>query len=192
MRRGGGLRLLDEVPGDDGILKLLEAGKVVVETWVKKVLEFSFLGEMRESGLKFLEVSRQQTNDRGMWMESASYLKPAQGLERELAEPMMKQVMPRVERVLFPALEKKLRAANYLGPVGVDSFFYEDDGLKWQPVVEVNARWSMGRVAREWRLKLCPDRCLKMRLMKKEEASGMVMGDVESLDEGGRVVVLDF
>jgi hypothetical protein len=48
-----------------------------------------------------------------------------------------------------PHLEAHLADAGYHGPLGVDAFVYRDvDGaLKLRPVVEVNPRFTMGRLA---------------------------------------------
>ena len=46
---------------------------------------------------------------------------------------------------------ERLKVLHYIGPVGIDAFVYRnsDDELKVRPVVEVNARYTMGRVAQE-------------------------------------------
>jgi hypothetical protein len=52
---------------------------------------------------------------------------------------------------IFALLEEELRRANYLGPVGIDAFACRDaDGkIRLKPVVEINPRYTMGRVTVE-------------------------------------------
>ena len=52
---------------------------------------------------------------------------------------------------LRETLESRLRDAGYTGPVGVDAFVYEDEAgeLCLRAMSEVNARYTMGRVAVE-------------------------------------------
>jgi hypothetical protein len=52
---------------------------------------------------------------------------------------------------LFAALEVKLRAVSFLGPLGIDAFVYRDVNgqLRLKPIVEINPRYTMGRVTVE-------------------------------------------
>jgi hypothetical protein len=52
---------------------------------------------------------------------------------------------------LFVALEAELRALNFLGPLGIDAFVYRDatGARRLKPVVEINPRYTMGRVTVE-------------------------------------------
>ena len=56
-----------------------------------------------------------------------------------------------MEASLEPGLTSLLRKYRYNGPVGVDSFLYRDlqGRVRWKPVVEINPRYTMGRVALE-------------------------------------------
>src|ERR1019366_8753281 len=49
---------------------------------------------------------------------------------------------------IFAALETELRRVDFTGPIGIDAFVYRDaDGsVKLKPVVEINPRYTMGRV----------------------------------------------
>ena len=49
---------------------------------------------------------------------------------------------------IFAALEAELRAVDFLGPIGIDAFVYRDSNgaTKLKPVVEINPRYTMGRV----------------------------------------------
>ena len=61
------------------------------------------------------------------------------------------------KRALARALPSLL--PHYSGPVAVDGFFYRTTSgeIKVRPVVEINARCSMGRIAHNLRRKLAPN-----------------------------------
>jgi hypothetical protein len=52
---------------------------------------------------------------------------------------------------IFAALETELRAVNFLGPLGIDAFIYRDAAgdRRLKPIVEINPRYTMGRVTVE-------------------------------------------
>ncbi|OYW15327.1 MAG: hypothetical protein B7Z55_15100, partial [Planctomycetales bacterium 12-60-4] len=47
----------------------------------------------------------------------------------------------------------ELQAAGYFGPVGIDAMWYRDANgkLACRPLQDINARWTMGRLALGWR-----------------------------------------
>ena len=46
---------------------------------------------------------------------------------------------------------------GYFGPLGIDAMRYRDgDEVRLRPVMDINARWTMGRVAYEWGQRLAP------------------------------------
>ncbi|MGE9268329.1 MAG: DUF455 family protein [Verrucomicrobiales bacterium] len=169
---GRGCHLVSQAPEEKLLTRLLARAPLLVEPWLEKVLEFSFLGERDgQKGARLLSLSRQETDAQGRWLGSVSTAKVARGLPRELAEPLMGRVLPTFEKEVLPLLETRLAELAYEGPWAVDSFFYRqaDGELAWQPVVELNGRWSMGRLAHEWRLKLCPDATLMLGTTKLKD-----------------------
>ena len=56
--------------------------------------------------------------------------------------------LPKLGEQLAEWLAEPLRTAGYQGPVGVDAIVYRDrDRLRLKPIVEINPRTTMGRVA---------------------------------------------
>jgi len=55
-------------------------------------------------------------------------------------------------------LEEELRRAGYLGPVGIDSFVYRaaQGECRVKPVVEINPRYTMGRLTLALMKQTCP------------------------------------
>jgi hypothetical protein len=72
---------------------------------------------------------------------------------------------------MLSALGGILQETSYFGPVCIDSFLYLDsEGLHWHRVSEINARWSMGRLAHQLRLKLSPHRFLTLGFLDIKSA----------------------
>ncbi len=133
-----------------------EQGVVVIEPWLQRFFDFSVQLEMRSEGLKVQGYTRLLNNARGQFrgiVTNGFCL----GLDAELVKFIMRRVegRPRLyhwyEQVLVPELEAVLRAVGFNGPLGVDAFIYRDLGgqLRLKPVVELNPRYTMGRVAWE-------------------------------------------
>lgn len=58
---------------------------------------------------------------------------------------------------IFALLETELRAVDFLGPLGIDAFVYRDatGASRVKPIVEINPRYTMGRVAVELMRQTC-------------------------------------
>jgi len=158
---------------------LSSKGPFLIEPWVRKVREFSFLlhrSPAAEGGLRFLDIVHQRTNPAGQWESSESRAKHSQDLPPDQAELLNRTALPTFKAALLPALESLLAENNFFGPLGIDSFFYRDDGdhLCWQPVVELNARWTMGRLAHQLRLKLAPHGSVVLSTIAPHEAKELL------------------
>jgi hypothetical protein len=64
-------------------------------------------------------------------------------------------------------LETELRAVDFLGPLGVDAFVYRDahGAVRLKPVVEINPRYTMGRVLVELMRQTCQNCAGSLRLV---------------------------
>jgi hypothetical protein len=73
---------------------------------------------------------------------------------------------------VFSDLETELKRAGYRGPVGIDAFVYRTAGgtCRLKPVVEINPRYTMGRVTLELMRQLCPGSHALFRLVNRVEA----------------------
>jgi hypothetical protein len=54
---------------------------------------------------------------------------------------------------------ERMQADGYFGPVGIDAMRFHDEanGVRMRPIQEINARWTMGRLAYAWRRYLPSD-----------------------------------
>jgi hypothetical protein len=68
---------------------------------------------------------------------------------------------------LVERLEPELRAAGFAGPLGIDAFAYRDAGgsCRVKPLVEINPRYTMGRLTLELMRHVAPGRCGTLRIL---------------------------
>ena len=131
---------------------LQEAGSVVVEPWLDRVMDLSAQYEVDERGaIKLLGITRFLTDDRGRFQGVFVHNMMA-GLDAEVKRLLYGNGRDsrRLQR-LFTHLGESLVArlpSDFCGPVGVDALIYRDTAgsLRLKPVVEVNPRYTMGRV----------------------------------------------
>ena len=139
--------------------RTLEAqGSVVVEPWLDRVLDFSIqyerkgTGALRRLGYVVLENTR-----KGQFRSAKVAGRLTDFLEEDVRRalhdgaPRLGHLAEFVEEVLEPGLEEFLERYGYEGPLGVDAMFYRDqDGrVLFKPLVEINPRYTMGRVVVE-------------------------------------------
>ena len=156
----------------------------LIEPWLNKEQEFSLLYQSNPSdqgGLRFLGICQQKVSHTGKWISSTSVPKPTNGLPTEYSRLVANEVLPAAKKEVKNALSKLLESHNYHGPVCIDSLLHRtSEGLEWHQVSEVNARWSMGRLAHNLRLKLCPNRSLTLTTIPKDvplNKSTILLGD---------------
>lgn len=135
---------------------LRSQGELVVEPWLDKLADLSMQLEVRDDSVRLLEARRfftgSQREYRGTWLERklggfgeantrflARAIEPWQKLARELGST--------------------LAAEGFRGSAGIDALLWKDSegALKLKPLVELNPRWTMGRVALELESHLAPD-----------------------------------
>ena len=143
-----------------GLLK--KQGGLLVEPWLERVADFSAHYDLKDK-LKFQGITRLLNDEQGQYSASV-FGRYEQGLPEEVLSflhSQNKDGLAAFYKNLSPYLEEKLRSHDYRGPIGVDTFVYKGKGgkLYFRPVVEVNFRFTMGRVALELGRKLSPGKC---------------------------------
>ena len=146
--------------------------ELVVEPWLERVRDFSVQLEMSAAGLKLYGYTGLINDARGQFIanvaESHHHKRiPAQIISL-FAEP--KDISSRLLEFyagIFAALETELRRADFTGPIGIDAFVYKaaDGAIKVKPVVEINPRYTMGRVLVELMRLVCQNSCGTFRLV---------------------------
>ena len=169
-------------------------GTVVVEPLRHRALDFSALYEMADGKAELLGMSTMENDDHGRYQASLVAPKWGSMLYDDVSEFLYREVkvMEWYKEKIPAALAELL--PGYTGPLGVDAMVYfgEDMKLQWTPVVELNVRMTMGRVAHELLRKSRPGCTGRLRIVKKDQLSQedlLVM--VESSLNCGSVMLTD-
>ncbi|MBK1834069.1 DUF455 family protein [Roseibacillus ishigakijimensis] len=170
-------------------------GAVVIEPFCPRLLDFSALYDISRSGqVRFLSFTRLLTDARGHYLGTR-------------VAPKIGQIFPKACTVAFhqpliatgeghlsgPDFYKKFLLRElprllpgYQGPVAIDAFFYQKEAerIRLRPIVEINARCSMGRIAHQLRRLLAPDEVGELTIARRREFSktlpdGLPLNDPE-------------
>jgi len=146
------LRVLPEAGLTDNQKRWLERilrqqGAVVVEPWCKRIADYSVQIEVTAQGSTVLGVTRFLTDQRGQYIGHVLGFKHA-GLAPEEVRGYHEIGVSAKLKDVASKVGDALKSGGYLGPAGIDAFLYESDsGIRLQPLVEINPRYTMGRIA---------------------------------------------
>lgn len=137
------------------ILRTLRTqGAVVIEPWLQRTADLSFHFDVDPDGVRPVGWTRFWTDANGRFL-AASTDGPLVDLSVEArrlltGEGKDRKRLHRLGQHLADSLGPPLRDAGHIGPVGVDAMLVRHNGaLCLHPAVEINPRWSFGRVARQ-------------------------------------------
>ncbi|MBI2503508.1 MAG: DUF455 family protein [Candidatus Latescibacteria bacterium] len=136
------------------VARLLETqGEVVVEPWLDKLVDLSAQLEISAPGqARLLGWTRFFTDGRGQYRGSF-VSQPIAGLDQSIrrflcGEGRDQRRLWRFFEGLGEFLAERLADSGYTGPLGVDALIFRQQGrLRLKPIVEINPRFTMGRVA---------------------------------------------
>jgi hypothetical protein len=137
--------------------KSLNHGRqLVVEPWLERVLDFSIQLEMSANGLKLCGYTGLLNDAKGQfqgnWAESHHHKRiPARVIERFSEPADISTRLLNFYGEVFERLTSELRRVDFVGPIGIDAFVYRDltGAVRLKPVVEINPRYTMGRLTVE-------------------------------------------
>ncbi len=132
--------------------QLRNQGGLLVETHREVVAEFSALYEVAPGEApRHLGFTHLLTDECGRYLGTRIASKWANSLEPEHAKFLFAEARCKpLYQQEIPALLETLLPDDFRGPLAIDALIYRELGeLKLKPVVEVNARCSMGRIAFE-------------------------------------------
>lgn len=123
-------------------------GQLIVEPWVDRIADFSVQLEVGRQGNPVIGITRFLTNRQGQYLGHILRA-PYAGLDQAVIRTFYERNYLGVLEQTGQAVAKALIAAGHHGPAGVDAFLYRTDSgdLALRPLVEINARYTMGRIA---------------------------------------------
>jgi len=158
------------------ILSAVENGRrLVIEPWLERELDFSIQLEMRPGGLKLIGYTG-LLNDwkgqfRGNWAWPGFSHRISLGLERLFPQtPGIHKIILSLYSQISLVLEEELQKVGYRGPVGIDAFVYRtvEGECRLKPIVEINPRFTMGRLTLELMHNLAPGKMGTFRLISRK------------------------
>ncbi len=168
-------------------------GAVVIEPLRERVFDFSVQFEMERAGLRRLGFTRLHNTAGGQFVAVEAGPRLLRGLSSEISGFLMSRgpgetegLMERTYEAVGQTLESALRTVGYLGPLGIDAFVYREPGggLRLRPIVEINPRYTMGRLAWELRRRV-GGRTARFSIVRKSDDSTPC--DRGVLDSRGRM-----
>lgn len=172
-----------------GILK--QQGAVVIEPWLPRVFDFSVHYDMTASGLRRMAFVQLENDLRGQFQACV-----ARGKFRappEVTRFLMEGALAVYDREIPEKIEPLLRTANYAGPVGLDAFVFRspDGTLQLRPMVEMNPRFTMGRLTWELQRRVAHGRTVRFELLRvdnpREKVRELETATPPVLGRGGKM-----
>ena len=166
---------------------LNDDGQLVVEPWLERELDFSVQLEMGSDGLE-LRGYTGLLNDRkgqflGNWAEADCHRRPPAKAAALLGSASdLPDGLHRLYGDIFARLGTELQRVGFVGPVSIDAFVYRtpQGGCRLKPVVEINPRYTMGRLTMELMEHACPGTCGQFRLLRAAQARTEGFADLAS------------
>jgi hypothetical protein len=143
--------LLDHPGAEKWLQQRLSLGPVLIEPWYTRLLDLSVQVQVNDDGAQVLGITR-------FWASSTGSYRGAlighwtRGLAPEIARVVHGGVGKGVvHNALMDAglfIGERAHAMGYRGPLGIDAMLVQtDEGPKLMPILEVNPRYTMGRLA---------------------------------------------
>ena len=160
------------------LARALQNGRqVVIEPWLERELDFSIQFEMGPSRLKLVGYTG-LLNDRkgqflGNWAAADYHRQPPAEATGLLNGPVdISGHLQRFYAAVMLLLETELQRTGFVGPVGIDAMVYRsaDGRCRLKPVVEINPRYTMGRLTLELMSRTCRGGCGLFRLVSLAQA----------------------
>lgn len=136
---------------------LKSQGSLVAEPWVRKISDLSVQLEIADDRVRNLGITRFITDKRGQYV--GHFLgKKFFNLDSEFHRQYHDLELERQLEAAAAEVGRVMQAEGFRGPAGMDAFIWQDDHdrLRLRPCVEINPRFTMGRVALEVEKKLVP------------------------------------
>ena len=155
----------------------LESGlPLVIEPWLDRVIDFSIQMEAGPEALRTCGYTGLVNDHRGQFKGNWATATHARRLPSQITDLLRPQVgdtdcIYDVFENIRRELEVEFLKRGYRGPVGVDAFVYRtrQGTIRLKPVVEINPRFTMGRLTLELMKHVSPGRNGFFRLFNRTE-----------------------
>ncbi|HUE96948.1 MAG TPA: DUF455 family protein [Longimicrobiaceae bacterium] len=148
---------------------------LVAEPWLDRIFDFSVQFERApDSPLRRLGIVALENSPGGAFRACSRPARLSKQLPAELVRRLHPAGTPRpgllarfLSDVAEPFLERRLAGFDFSGPFGVDAFFYRDPAgtIRLKPIVEINPRFTMGRIALELARRAALHRTTTLRIL---------------------------
>lgn len=162
-------------------------GTLVVEPWLERVVDFSVQLEMGDEGLKLRGYTALFNDAKGQF--EANTAEP--GFARQLPARVVEALrgvasgleVQRWFQCAFERLEGELERLEFHGPLGIDAFVYREvnGNVRLKPIVEINPRYTMGRLTLELMRYVAPGSHGKFRLVNGAKLKAAGFGSFTAL-----------
>jgi hypothetical protein len=151
--------------------------QLVVEPWLERELDFSIQLEMGPRSLRLCGYTGLINDRKGQFQANWAAANCDRRMPANVAalfhEPA--DISGRLQRLygdILSLLEAELQRAGFVGPVSMDAFVYRtpQGGCRLKPVVEINPRYTMGRLTLELMKQTYPGSCGLFRLVSRAQA----------------------
>jgi uncharacterized ferritin-like protein (DUF455 family) len=161
--------------------------EVVIEPWLEREVDFSVQLEMGARELKVCGYTGLVNDAKGQfqanWAEP-NFARRVPSTVTALFEavPDISGRLQRLYAEIFSMLEVRLREAGFVGPIGIDAFVYKtQEGVRrMKPIVEINPRYTMGRLTLELMRHAAPGSSGVFRLVNKAQVRARDVEDFQS------------
>ncbi|SPE56344.1 conserved hypothetical protein [Verrucomicrobia bacterium] len=158
--------------------RALQNGRqLVIEPWLERELDFSVQLEMGPRTLQLRGYTGLINDRKGQFQANwaaANYHRriPANVVASFREPPDIASRLQRLYADIFFLLEPELQSAGFVGPIGIDAFVYRapQGQCRLKPIVEINPRYTMGRLTLELMKQTCPGSCGRFRLLSRAQA----------------------
>ncbi len=151
--------------------------QVVIEPWLERELDFSVQLEMGPCRLKLCGYTGLINDRKGQFQANYATANCDCRIPANVAALFHKPADISGQLVLLydnilSLLQVELQRAGVVGPVGIDAFVYRtpQGDCRLKPVVEINPRFTMGRLTLELMKRTCPGSCGLFRLVSRAQA----------------------
>lgn len=153
-----------------------EAGQtLVVEPWLERLSDFSVQFERVAGALRRIGFTDLFNDHRGQFLANGASpgferRPPARVVRAFNSWPDAPGLLRRGYEVVASALETRLAAIGFQGPLGIDALVCQTpEGPRLKPVVEINPRYTMGRLTLELMRVVAPGSHGLFRLVNRSQ-----------------------